>query len=136
MAKILVIEDDGTTAFEILTCLVANGFEAEHAENGRAGLDVALTGGFDAITLDRLLPALDGLEVVQRLRAAGVEIPVLVISALSDVDERITGLRAGGDDYLTKPFDPDEMVARLEVLIRRHRRFAAAPLILRAGELE
>jgi two-component system OmpR family response regulator len=137
MAKILVIEDDDTTAFEMLTCLVANGFEAEHAGDGQAGLGIALKGGFDAITLDRLLPALDGLEVVGRLRAAGVEIPVLMISALSDVDERITGLRAGGDDYLTKPFDPNEMVARLEVLLRRHGRQAAGPpLVVRAGELE
>ncbi len=136
-ARILVIEDDGATAREILSRLAANGFAAEHAADGRAGLDAARAGRFDAITLDRLLPGLDGLEVVGRLRGAGVETPVLMISALSDVDERISGLRAGGDDYLTKPFDPDEMVARLEVLLRRHRRAAAGPAVVaRVGDLE
>ena len=137
LAKVLVIEDDGATAREILSCLAANGFEATHAADGRTGLDAALQGRFDAITLDRLLPGLDGLQVVGRLRDAGVETPVLMISALSDVDERISGLRAGGDDYLTKPFDPAEMVARLEVLLRRHRRAAANPaVVMRVGELE
>ncbi len=92
------------------------------------------------ITLDRMLPGLDGLEVVKALRAAGVPTPVLMISALGDVDERITGLRAGGDDYMTKPFAPDEMVARIEVLLRRS---APAPsnggqdaLTLRVRDLE
>ena len=135
--KVLVIEDDGTTAFEILSRLTVNGFEVEHIADGQRGLDAAMGGGFDAITLDRMLPDLDGLEVVGRLRLAGVETPILMISALSDVDDRITGLRAGGDDYMVKPFDPEEMVARLEVLLRRNRRAASGPaLVLRAGDLE
>jgi two-component system OmpR family response regulator len=135
-ARVLVIEDDGTTAFEIQSCLRTNGFEVECAHDGRVGLDTALAGSFDAITLDRLLPGLDGLQVVGQLRRAGIETPILMISALSDVDDRITGLRAGGDDYLVKPFNPGEMVARLEVLLRRSRRADRNAPVLRAGELE
>jgi two-component system OmpR family response regulator len=135
-AKVLVIEDDGKTAYEIVSSLTAHGFETEHAADGPYGLDAALHRPFDAITLDRMLPGLDGLEVVGRLRLAGVDTPILMISALSDVDDRITGLRAGGDDYMVKPFDPGEMVARLEVLLRRNRRAAPTGLMLRAGELE
>jgi two-component system, OmpR family, response regulator len=134
--KILVIEDDAATAFEILSSLTTNGFEAQHAADGRFGLDAALESHFDAITLDRLLPQLDGLEVVGRLRSAGVDTPILMISALSDVDDRITGLRAGGDDYMIKPFAPSEMIARLEVLLRRKRATMAPQLVLRCGELE
>ena len=135
--KILVIEDDARTAFEILNRLALADMQAEHAVNGEAGLEAALSGKYDAITLDRLLPSLDGLQVVSRLRDAGLETPVLMISALTDVDDRITGLRAGGDDYMVKPFNPDEMVARLEVLMRRARRAAAgAQPTLRLGDLE
>ncbi|HEX4480146.1 MAG TPA: response regulator transcription factor, partial [Rudaea sp.] len=90
---------------------------------------------YDAITLDRMLPGLDGLALVTELRRAGVETPVLMISALSDVDARVRGLRAGGDDYLTKPFAPDEMAARVEVLLRR-RRAEAPSTVLRVGDLE
>jgi len=135
MARILTIEDDPVTAREIVSELQAYGNEVECVGDGRAGLDHALRGGYDAITLDRMLPGLDGLAVVTELRRAGIDTPVLMISALSDVDARVRGLRAGGDDYLTKPFAPDEMSARVEVLLRRRR--AAAPLTqLIAGELE
>jgi two-component system OmpR family response regulator len=135
--KILVIEDDQRTAFEILNRLALADMQADHAANGERGLEAALTGDYDAITLDRLLPSLDGLEIVSRLRDAGLETPVLMISALTDVDDRITGLRAGGDDYMVKPFNPDEMVARLEVLMRRARRSGVvAQPTLRFGELE
>jgi len=99
------------------------------------GLDKACKGHYDAITLDRMLPGLDGLSLVTRLRAAGIDTPVLMISALSDVDERVRGLRAGGDDYLTKPFATDEMSARLEVLLRR-RKSPALTLKLRVDDLE
>jgi two-component system OmpR family response regulator len=137
LGRVLVIEDDGSTASEIMSCLMTNGFEAEHAADGAHGLTQALQRRFDAITLDRMLPGLDGLEVIGRLRGAGVETPVLMISALSDVDARITGLRAGGDDYMVKPFDPGEMLARLEVLLRRRRRFEVdAGLVLRSADLE
>jgi two-component system OmpR family response regulator len=125
MAKILTIEDDAVTAREIVAELTAYGNDVEHVGDGREGLRKAISGNYDAITLDRMLPGMDGLAVVSELRRAGVETPVLMISALSDVDARVRGLRAGGDDYLTKPFAPDEMAARVEVLLRRRR--AEAP---------
>jgi len=124
MAKILTIEDDALTAREIVTELANNGNEVESVGNGREGLERALTGAYDAITLDRMLPEVDGLTLVTELRRAGIDTPVLMISALSDVDARVRGLRAGGDDYLTKPFAPDEMAARVEVLLRRRRTLA------------
>lgn len=121
MPRILAIEDDETTAREIVTELTSHGFEVDTASDGREGLLKAVTGDYDAITLDRILPGLDGLSIVTVMRNTGVQTPVLMISALSDVDERIRGLRAGGDDYLTKPFASEEMTARLEVLLRRRR---------------
>ncbi len=137
MANILVIEDDVDTAAEIADCLEAGGFETEQCHDGQAGLERASVGAFDAITLDRMLPGLDGLDVVRALREAGSEIPVLMVSALSDVDDRVTGLRAGGDDYLVKPFAPSELVARLEVLLRRRRAPPAKPeLMLEVGDLK
>ena len=135
MARILTIEDDPVTAQEIVAELRAHGNDVEHVGDGRAGLDKAIGGEFDAITLDRMLPGLDGLTVVTELRRAGIDTPVLMISALSDVDARVRGLRAGGDDYLTKPFAPDEMAARVEVLLRR-RRAPAPETRLLAGNLE
>ena len=135
MARILTIEDDPLTAREIVTELANNGNEVDSVGNGREGLRRALTGTYDAITLDRMLPEVDGLTLVTELRRAGVDTPVLMISALSDVDARVRGLRAGGDDYLTKPFAPDEMAARVEVLLRRRR----APVVethLAVGDLD
>jgi two-component system, OmpR family, response regulator len=134
MARILVIEDDTVTAGEIVAELQSHGNEVDRIAGGHDGLLKALSGGYDAITLDRMLPEMDGLTLVTRLRQAGVRTPVLMISALSDVDERIRGLRAGGDDYLTKPFAPDEMAARIEVLLRRER--IARETVLKVGELE
>ena len=115
----LVIEDDEVTAQSITTELQAHGFNVQWASTGRDGLAKAILGGLDVITLDRMLPDFDGLTIVSTLRNLGIHTPVLMISALSDVDERIKGLRCGGDDYLTKPFSMVEMVARLEVLLRR-----------------
>ena len=135
MAKILTIEDDPLTAREIAAELSNNGNEVESVASGREGLERALTGMYDAITLDRMLPEVDGLTLVTELRRAGVDTPVLMISALSDVDARVRGLRAGGDDYLTKPFAPDEMAARVEVLLRR-RRAAAPDTHLTVGDLD
>jgi len=102
--KILVIEDDPETSAQIAACLKDGGFEVETAYDGDIGLAKALERRFEAITLDRMLPGRDGLAVVRALREADVDAPVLMISALGDVDERVSGLRAGGDDYLTKPF--------------------------------
>ncbi|WP_049622190.1 response regulator transcription factor [Frateuria defendens] len=121
MPTVLVIEDDEVTAREIVTELGAHAIRADWVADGRAGLERAAGGGYDLITLDRMLPGLDGIGVVAALRRMQVDTPVLMISALSDVDERVRGLRAGGDDYLTKPFAPDEMAARVEVLLRRRR---------------
>ena len=134
MARILTIEDDAVTAGEIVAELQIRGHQVDYVSSGSEGLQRALTGQYDVITLDRLLPGLDGLTLVKRLREAGVRTPVLMISALSDVDERIRGLRAGGDDYMTKPFAPDEMTARIEVLLRRDP--AQQQTLLRVGELE
>jgi len=124
MPKILAIEDDPTTRREIVAELEQHGFAVDWAADGRAGLDQALSRAFDAVILDRMLPGLDGLAIVTAMRDAGIDAPVLMVSALSDVDERIRGLRAGGDDYMTKPFASEELAARLEVLLRRRR---AAP---------
>ena len=135
MTKILVIEDDVETAAEIAACLADSGFETERRFDGDAGLAAALSGPFDAVTLDRMLPGRDGLDVVRALREAGSEMPVLMISALTEVDDRVTGLRAGGDDYLVKPFAPTELVARLEVMLRRRRRTEPPELAIRVGDL-
>lgn len=134
MARVLTIEDDETTAREIVAELTGRGFEVEAVGDGREGLVRAAAGGFDAITLDRVLPGLDGLAVLRVLRESGVETPVLMISALSDVDERVRGLRAGGDDYLVKPFEVEEMSARLEALLRR-RRAPERQTVLRVADL-
>src|ERR1700722_7082108 len=134
MARILTIEDDAVTAGEIIAELQIHGNQVDYVSSGSEGLQRALTGNYDVITLDRLLPEVDGLTLVKRLREAGVRTPVLMISALSDVDERIRGLRAGGDDYMTKPFAPDEMAARIEVLLRRDP--AQQQTLLRVADLE
>ena len=119
MPKLLTIEDDAATAAEIAREMAGRGFEVDCVAQGEEGLRRAATDSYDAITLDRLLPDLDGLTIASSLKEKGVLTPILMISALDDVDERVRGLRAGGDDYLTKPFDLKEMAARVEVLIRR-----------------
>lgn len=136
MTRVLVVEDDPRTAREIRAALNDHGFEVETAGNGRDGLLKAAAEPFDAIVLDRMLPGeLDGLGMLATLRAAGIEAPVLILSALSAVDERVRGLRAGGDDYLTKPFDFLELTARLDVLLRR-RTGPQRETSLRVGKLE
>ncbi|ALU61563.1 response regulator transcription factor [Pseudomonas syringae] len=118
MNRALVIEDDEVTAQAMMAELDAHGFKTQWADNGRDGLAMAIAGGHEVITLDRMLPDFDGLTIVSTLRQLSIQTPVLMISALSDVDERVRGLRSGGDDYLTKPFSMVEMIARLEVLLR------------------
>ncbi|TCV96174.1 two-component system OmpR family response regulator [Luteibacter rhizovicinus] len=135
MARVLVIEDDEVTAREIVTELASHGMTADWVADGREGLTRALNDGYDIITLDRLLPGMDGIDIVAALRERHIDTPVLMISALSDVDDRVRGLRAGGDDYLTKPFAPDEMAARAEVLLRRRQPNVESNR-LRVGELE
>ena len=137
MTRVLVVEDDPRTAEEIRAALSDHGFAVESAGNGRDGLLKAAAETYDAIVLDRMLPGgLDGLGVLATLRAAGVESPVLILSALSGVDERVRGLRAGGDDYLTKPFDFLELTARLDVLLRRHAGVPQREIMLRVGRLK
>jgi two-component system, OmpR family, response regulator len=120
MARILIVEDDPRTAAEITAALKDHGFEVEGAATGGEAVARASSARFSAIVLDRMLPGdLDGLEALAALRGRGVDCPVLILSALSAVDERVRGLRAGGDDYLTKPFESLELTARIEVLLRR-----------------
>jgi two-component system, OmpR family, response regulator len=119
MAKVLLIEDDRETANEITAELVERGFDVDWAATGIEGLDKARSGNADAMIVDRLLPGVDGLTIIEVARRERVRTPVLVLSALAAVDDRVRGLRAGGDDYLTKPFAIIELVARLEALLRR-----------------
>jgi two-component system OmpR family response regulator len=134
-ARILVVEDDETTAQEIARELAGRGFTVDRSSHGDEALAIASRGEHHVITLDRLIPGLDGLAIAAALKARGVATPILMISALGDVDERVRGLRAGGDDYLTKPFALAEMAARVEVLLRRARAEAERG-VLRYADLE
>ena len=117
--RILLIEDDPETSRFIRKGLEEAGHVVDHAGDGKQGLLLALDAEHDAVVVDRMLPGLDGLSIVRSLRAAGRATPVLVLSALGEVDDRVEGLRAGGDDYLVKPFALEELSARLEALLRR-----------------
>ena len=117
--RILIIEDDAETAAYLRKGLEEAGFATEVARDGREGLFLATSSELDAIVLDRMLPELDGLSVLRSIRAAGIETPILLLTAVSATDERVKGLRAGADDYLTKPFSFDELQARIEVMLRR-----------------
>lgn len=132
--RILVVEDDTDTADYISKGLREAGFTVEHVADGRDGLYLASSSAFDAIVIDRMLPGMDGLSVVKALRAGGIETPILILSALAQLDERVIGLRAGGDDYLTKPFGFSELHARLENLVRR-RGGKAAETVLRCADV-
>jgi two-component system OmpR family response regulator len=134
MAKLLLIEDDKDTADEIRAELGDRGFEVDWAANGIEGLDKARSGAADALIVDRMLPGMDGLTIIEALRHDGVRTPVLVLSALGAVDDRVRGLRAGGDDYLTKPFATVELIARIEALLRRPAE--NRDTVLRVGPLE
>jgi two-component system, OmpR family, response regulator len=118
MTKVLLIEDDGETVEEITAELADRGFEVEWSANGIEGLGKARSSRPDAMIVDRLLPGIDGLTVIEALRKDQVHTPVLVLTTLGAVDDRVRGLRMGGDDYLTKPFALVELVARLEALLR------------------
>jgi two-component system, OmpR family, response regulator len=136
MPKILTIEDDELIAEDIVRTLTSSGYSVDVARTGREGMAKVMAGEYDVVTLDRMLPDLDGLTIVATMRGVGMATPVLVMSAMSDVDQRIQGLRAGGDDYLTKPFSPEEMFARVEVLLRRRPRNSTEDTVLRSGALE
>jgi two-component system OmpR family response regulator len=134
MARVLLIEDDRETADEIRAELSERGFVVDWAANGIEGLDKARSGEAEAMIFDRLLPGMDGLTVIEALRQEGIRTPVLVLSALGAVDDRVRGLRAGGDDYLTKPFAMVELIARLEALLRRPSE--SRDTVLQVGPLE
>jgi two-component system, OmpR family, response regulator len=134
MTKVLLIEDDDQTADEIVAELAHRGFHVERAATGTLGLEKARAAAQDVIIVDRLLPEIDGLTIVETLRRSQVRTPVLVLSALRAVDDRVRGLRAGGDDYLAKPFALVELIARLEALLRRPAE--SRETTLRVGPLE
>ncbi len=117
---VLLIEDDTEAARFLVKGLRESGYTVEHAADGRAGLAQSCNGQFDLVITDRMLPHVDGLSVIEAMRAKGIATPVLVLSALGGVDDRVRGLKAGGDDYLTKPFAFAELLARIEALLRRH----------------
>lgn len=117
--RILLIEDDSSVADFIVKGLIHSGYGVEHSSDGHQGLALANSGSFDAMVIDRMLPGIDGLTIIQKLRAAGNNTPVLILSALGEVDDRVEGLQAGGDDYLVKPFALAELLARIEAILRR-----------------
>lgn len=133
--KILVIEDDREASRYLEKALTEVGHSADVAGDGETGFALAETGNYDIMIIDRMLPRRDGLSVIAGLRAKGIETPVLILSALGQVDDRVTGLRAGGDDYLTKPYAFSELLARIEVLQRR-KSPKEAETIYRVGDLE
>ena len=132
--RVLVVEDDKKIASFVVNGLKQNGFAVDHASDGEEALILASTVPYDAAVLDIMLPKLDGLSMLSQLRQAKVLTPVLILSAKASVDDRVKGLQAGGDDYLTKPFAFSELLARVQALIRRSNH-TAAPTKLSAGDL-
>lgn len=132
--RILLVEDDSKIAAFVTKGLKEAGFAVDHAVDGEAGLHLALYEPYDAAIIDIMLPKLDGLMLIERLRAQGRNTPVIILSAKRAVDDRVKGLQSGGDDYLTKPFSFAELLARLQGLIRRATR-AAEPAVLKTGDL-
>ena len=133
--KILIIEDDQATAGFMAKGLKESGHVTDHAADGEDGFEFARHGDYDVCVVDRMLPKLDGLTLVERLRAEGIRTPILFLSALGEVDDRIKGLKAGGDDYLVKPWAFAELSARIEALVRR-RDPGAVATHLQVGDLE
>jgi two-component system, OmpR family, response regulator len=133
--QILIVEDDPALAAFLREGLGGSFDGVTLVEDGRAALDAALAGTFDAIVLDRMLPMLNGMDVMRELRVARIRTPVIMLTALGSLDDRIEGLEAGADDYLVKPFAIGELIARLNALVRRRHTDAAAE-VLRAGDIE
>jgi len=132
--RLLIIEDDRDAADYLVKAFREVGHVAEHAADGEEGLALATDGGYDVLIVDRMLPKRDGLSVIGALRDKGVATPALILSALGQVDDRVKGLRAGGDDYLVKPYSLAELLARLEVLARR--RGGREETVYRVADLE
>jgi two-component system, OmpR family, response regulator len=133
--RILIIEDDPETADQLADFLSMRGYQVDLATNGNDGLRLALSAEYAVMTIDRMLPGIDGLTIIRRLREAGVTTPALIVSALGEVDDRVRGLRAGGDDYLVKPFAYTELLARVEAVARRSA-VVIKETVLRVGDLE
>lgn len=133
--RILVVEDDPETASQLEESLAMNGYQVDLATNGNEALSRGLSTDYMVITIDRMLPDIDGVAVMRQLRQKGIATPVLIVSALGEIDDRVRGLRAGGDDYLVKPFSFIELLARVEALGRRSD-IIAKETILRVGDLE
>jgi two-component system OmpR family response regulator len=133
--RLLVVEDDQQTREHVSKSFEQVGWTVETSDNGVIGLQHALSKKFDLIILDRSLPGLDGLSALKAMRAAEVKTPVLILSALAHLDERVKGLRAGGDDYLVKPFDLSELQARADALVRKRTAHALAKTTLTCGDL-
>ncbi len=132
--RVLVAEDDPKIASFVVNGLRQAGFAVDHRADGESARELAMVATFDAVVVDVMLPGLDGLGMVRRLREAGNRVPVLFLSAKASVDDRVRGLQAGGDDYLTKPFAFSELLARIQALIRRSTQ-AGEPTRLTAGDI-
>ena len=133
--RILIIEDDPETAGQLVDSLATSGYQVDLAVDGDDGLSRGRSGEYAVMTIDRMLPGTDGVTVIRRLREGGIVTPTLIISALGEVDDRVRGLRAGGDDYLVKPIAFAELLARVEALARRSTT-VVKETVLRVGDLE
>jgi two-component system OmpR family response regulator len=133
--RVLVIEDDPETAEQLVETLTTNGYQVDLAVSGNEGLSHGRSAEYAVMTIDRMLPGIDGITIIRRLRDSGVVTPALIISALGEVDDRVRGLRAGGDDYLVKPFAFAELLARVEALARRSAT-VVKETVLRVGDLK
>ncbi len=134
--RILIIEDDAEAASYLVKAFRESGHQADCAADGLTGYGMAGEGTYDVLIVDRMLPKMDGLTLIGGLRAQKIETPVLILSALGQVDDRVKGLRAGGDDYLAKPYAFAELLARVEILARRKLVSTGEPTLYRAGGLE
>lgn len=133
--RVLIIEDDGKIASFVVGGLKQAGFAVDHAADGEIGLHLALNNGYDAAVVDLMLPRLDGLSLIEELRRQRINTPVIILSAKRSVDNRIKGLKVGGDDYMVKPFAFSELLARVQALVRRATGAAAEPTRLLVGDL-
>lgn len=133
--RLLIVEDDAEAAAYLVKAFREAGHVADHAPDGLEGYAMAQGGGYDVLVIDRMLPRMDGLSLIRSLREQGEATPALILSALGQVDDRVKGLRAGGDDYLPKPYAFSELLARVEVLSRRRGAPAAEPTSYRVGDL-
>ena len=133
--RLLIVEDDAEAAAYLTKAFREVGHVADHAADGLEGYAMAEGGGYDVLVIDRMLPRLDGLSLIRSLREQKDDTPALILSALAQVDDRVKGLRAGGDDYLPKPYAFSELLARVEVLARRRGAPASEPTTYRVGDL-